>query len=83
MRQLRHRYPQARLVLLAGGMTAWKDEPRLLPAIHAAVRQLHAEGDAHVWTYTFNAFAYAHPRIDVHQRMSDELVAFLKDRVLP
>lgn len=83
VRQLRHRYPHARLVLLIGGMTAWKDEPKLLPAIHAAAQALRAEGDGLVWTYTFRAFAYAHPRIDVHQQMSEELVTFLKDQVLP
>lgn len=83
VRQLRHRYPHARLVLLIGGMTAWKEEPQLLPAIDAAAQTLRAEGDRLVWTYTFRAFAYAHPRIDVHQQMSEELVAFLKDRVLP
>ena len=82
VRGLRHRYAHARLVLLVGGMTAWKEEPRLLPAIQAAARTLHDEGDDLVWTYTFKAFAYAHPRIDVHQQMSEELVAFLKDRVL-
>lgn len=83
VRQLRHRYPHARLVLLSGGMTAWKEEPKLLPAIHAAAQRLRSEGDGRVWTYTFNAFAYAHPRIDVHQQMSEELVAFLKEQVLP
>ena len=83
VRHLRHRYPQARLVLLVGGMTAWKEEPRLLPAIQAAARTLHDEGDARVWTYTFKVFSYAHPRIDVHERMSEELVAFLKAQVLP
>jgi len=83
VRRLRHRYPHARLVLLNGGMTAWKEEPALLPAILAAARTLQDEGDSLVWTYTFNAFAYAHPRIDVHQQMAEELVAFLKQRVLP
>jgi lysophospholipase L1-like esterase len=83
VRRLRHRYPHARLVLLIGGMTAWREEPKLLPAIHAAAQTLHDEGDGLVWTYAFDASAYAHPRIDVHQQMSEELVAFLKDRVLP
>ncbi len=83
VRHLRQRYPHARLVLLVGGMTAWKEEPQLLPAIQAAARTLHDEGDALVWTYTFKAFAYAHPRIDVHEQMSEELVAFLKAQVLP
>jgi len=83
IRQLRHRYPHARLVLLIGGMTAWKDEPQLVPAVHAAMQRLHAEGDRLVWSHTFEAFSYAHPRIDVHQRMADELVAFLRDQVLP
>ena len=82
MRQLRARYPNARLVLLAGGMTAWKEQPAIPRALNNAVATLRAEGDAKVWTYTFQAFAYAHPRIDVHAQMADELTRFLKDEVL-
>jgi len=82
VRQLRQRYPQAKIVLLLGGMTAWKDEPALARAVQAAVRQLQAEGDARVWSYTFQAFSQAHPRIDVHTLMADELVAFLDEKVL-
>ena len=83
VRQLRQRYPQARIVLLMGGMTAWKEEPAIPRSVEAAVKQLHAEGDARVWTYTFKAFSWAHPRIDVHMLMADELVAFLSKEVLP
>ncbi|MFG6486150.1 GDSL-type esterase/lipase family protein [Roseateles sp. BYS78W] len=82
VRQLRARYPNARLVLLAGGMTAWKEQPAIPRALNNAVATLRAEGDAKVWTYTFQAFAYAHPRIDVHAQMADELTRFLKDEVL-
>ena len=32
--------------------------------------------------YSFQAFAWAHPRIDVHAQMADELTRFLKDEVL-
>ncbi|MFG6413634.1 GDSL-type esterase/lipase family protein [Roseateles sp. DC23W] len=82
VRELRARYPQARLVLLAGGMTAWKDEPAIPRALQQAVATLHGEGDARVWTYTFQAFAHAHPRIDVHAQMADELTRFLQTEVL-
>lgn len=82
VRGLRARYPQARLVLLAGGMTAWKDEPAIPRALQQAVGTLRGEGDARVWTYTFQAFAYAHPRIDVHAQMADELTQFLQTEVL-
>ena len=82
VRQLRARYPKAKLVLLAGGMTAWKEQPAIPRALDQAVATLRAEGDAKVWTYTFQAFAYAHPRIDVHTQMADELTRFLKDEVL-
>jgi lysophospholipase L1-like esterase len=82
VRGLRARYPRARLVLLAGGMTAWKEEPAIPRALGQAVATLRAEGDARVWTYTFQAFSWAHPRIDVHARMADELTRFLKDEVL-
>ncbi|HJV69895.1 GDSL-type esterase/lipase family protein [Ideonella sp.] len=83
VRQLRQRYPATRLVLLAGGMTAWKEQPAIPQALAEAVRRLKAEGDAQVWTYTFQAFSWAHPRIDVHAQMADELVGFLKNNVLP
>ncbi|MCY4747314.1 GDSL-type esterase/lipase family protein [Pelomonas sp. UHG3] len=82
VRSLRARYPHARLVLLAGGMTAWKDEPAIPRALSQAVATLRGEGDARVWTYTFQAFAYAHPRIDVHTQMADELTRFLQTEVL-
>jgi len=82
VRELRARYPQSRIVLLIGGMTAWKEEPAIPKALTEAVRTLRAEGDTKVWTYTFEAFSWAHPRIDVHMLMADELVAFLKAEVL-
>ena len=44
---------------------------------------LRSEGDRRVWTYRFNAFAWAHPRLDVHTQMADELSRFLKEDVLP
>jgi lysophospholipase L1-like esterase len=83
VRQLRARYPQARLVLLMGGMTAWKEQPAIPRAVNGAVATLRAEGDQRVWTYTFQAFAWAHPRIDVHAQMADELTRFLRTEVLP
>ena len=83
VRQLRQRYPTTRLVLLAGGMTAWKEQPAIPQALAGAAWRLKAEGDAKVWTYTFQAFSWAHPRIDVHAQMADELVSFLKNNVLP
>jgi lysophospholipase L1-like esterase len=83
VRALRARHPGARLVLLAGGMTAWQDEPAIPRALQRAVTTLRGEGDAQVWAYTFRAFAHAHPRIDVHARMADELTRFLKQEVLP
>lgn len=82
VRGLRARYPAAKLVLLMGGMTAWKEEPAIPRGVNQAVATLRAEGDAKVWTYTFQAFAYAHPRIDVHAQMADELTHFLQDEVL-
>lgn len=83
VRQLRARYPEARLVLLIGGMTAWQAEPALPQALQAAVDTLRREGDRRVWTYRFEAFAWAHPRLDVHTRMADELTRFLTTEVLP
>lgn len=82
VRELRGRYPQARLVLAIGGMSAWQDEPAIPRALQAAVATLRAEGDTRVWTYQFQAFAWAHPRLDVHTRMADELTRFLTTEVL-
>jgi lysophospholipase L1-like esterase len=83
VRQLRQRYPQAKLVLTLGGMPAWKEQPALLPALNAAAQRLRAEGDQRVWTYTFQVYSFAHPRIDVHAQMADELLNFLQTKVLP
>jgi len=83
VRGLRQRYPQARLVLMIGGMSAWKEQPALEPALAETARQLRAEGDRRVWTYRFEALAPAHPRIDVHALMADELERFLRAEVLP
>jgi len=82
VRGLRARYPAAKLVLLVGGMTAWKEEPAVPRGVEQAVQTLRAEGDGKVWVYRFEAFAYAHPRIDVHELMAEELTAFLKREVL-
>jgi lysophospholipase L1-like esterase len=83
VRQLRRRYPEAKLVLLIGGMAAWKEQPAIPQALAAAVQRLRSEGDAQVWTYTFQTFSWAHPRIDVHEQIADELVAFLKTLGIP
>ncbi|MGM9484350.1 GDSL-type esterase/lipase family protein [Roseateles sp. NT4] len=82
VRQLRGRYPKAKLVLLMGGMSAPREQPAIPRAVLGAVQTLRAEGDSQVWSYRFEAFSWAHPRIDVHALMADELTRFLKDEVL-
>ncbi|MFG6429697.1 GDSL-type esterase/lipase family protein [Roseateles sp. LYH14W] len=82
VRQLRGRHPQAKIVLLMGGMSAPREQPAIPQAVERAVQTLRGEGDAKVWSYRFAAFAWAHPRIDVHAQMADELTRFLKDEVL-
>ncbi|RZL31183.1 MAG: hypothetical protein EOP35_22585, partial [Rubrivivax sp.] len=82
VRQLRGRYPKAGIVLLMGGMSAPQEQPAIPRAVQQAVQTLHAEGDRKVWSYRFKAFAWAHPRIDVHAQMADELTGFLKEEVL-
>jgi lysophospholipase L1-like esterase len=83
VRQLRQRYPQAQLLLTLGGMPAWKEQPALLSAVKATAEQLRRDGDAQVWFYQFQIFSEAHPRIDVHAQMADELLSFLREKVLP
>jgi lysophospholipase L1-like esterase len=82
VRQLRGRYPHARIVLLMGGMSAPQEQPAIPHAVQRAVQTLRAEGDAQVWSYRFRAFAWTHPRIDVHAQMADELTEFLQAEVL-
>ncbi|MEK8045243.1 GDSL-type esterase/lipase family protein [Ideonella margarita] len=82
VRSLRQRHPQAKLVLMIGGMSAWKEQPALLKTLADTASTLRAEGDTQVWTYRFEAFAWAHPRIDVHAQMADELLNFLRTEVL-
>ena len=82
VRQLRGRYPNAKLVLLMGGMSAPQEQPAIPHAVQRAVQTLRGEGDTQVWSYRFQAFAWAHPRIDVHAQMADELTAFLQTEVL-
>jgi lysophospholipase L1-like esterase len=82
VRQLRGRYPQAKIVLLMGGMSAPQEQPAIPRAVQQAVQTLRGEGDAKVWSYRFQAFAWAHPRIDVHAQMADELTNFLNQEVL-
>ena len=83
VRGLRQRYPQAKLVLTIGGMSAWKEQPALERTLIETARLLKSEGDQRVWTYRFEVFSWAHPRIDVHAQMADELETFLRDKVLP
>jgi lysophospholipase L1-like esterase len=82
VRQLRGRHPHAKLVLLMGGMSAPREQPAIPHAVQRAVQTLRGEGDANIWSYRFQAFAWAHPRIDVHAQMADELTRFLNDEVL-
>lgn len=82
VRQLRGRYPNAKLVLLMGGMSAPREQPAIPHAVQRAVQTLRSEGDTQVWSYRFEAFAWVHPRIDVHAEMADELTRFLQTEVL-
>lgn len=64
-------------------MSAWQAQPEILRTRAETARLLKSEGDRRVWTYRFEAFSWAHPHIDVHARMADELEKFLPDKVLP
>lgn len=83
IRLLRGHHRHAKIVLLMGGMSAPQEQPAIPAALLAAQATLRAEGDARVFVHRFRAFAWAHPRIDVHAQLADELVTFLQTEVLP
>lgn len=53
-----------------------------MQAFALAVAELRA-ADPRVWSLQFQAWTDAHPRIDTHARLAQELADFLRAEVLP
>lgn len=74
---IRAEYPDARIVLLRGGMYGGARSESLRAAWESAVKQLEA-GDEHISHFVFQHWTQTHPRVADDQAMADGLVAWLK-----
>jgi lysophospholipase L1-like esterase len=76
---IRAAYPDARIVLLRGGMFGGARSEPLRAAWEAAVKNLEAH-DAHVSHFVFTHWTSTHPRVVDDRMMADELIAWLKQQ---
>jgi lysophospholipase L1-like esterase len=76
VRGIRARYRGARIFCVLGGMRCYEESPALRGAFDGALGELARE-DALVSSYVFKAWAPGHPRVDVHERMANELTALI------
>jgi hypothetical protein len=76
VRGIRARYRGARIFCVLGGMRCYDESPALRIAFDGAVEELARE-DPSVSSYVFKAWAPGHPRVDVHERMANELTALI------
>ncbi len=79
IRSVRAAWPEARIVLLRGGMWGGKKDPELRAAWNAAVRELEA-GDPQVGHFVFAHWSEQHPRVRDHRIMAAELTAWLESQ---
>lgn len=82
VRRLRGRYPGTWIVGALGGMTGWRECEPLRRLWTEAWAELGAE-DPRVRSFFFQAASSAHPRVDVHALLAEELVTFLTQEVWP
>lgn len=76
IRSMRRVYPEARIVILRGGMTGGAKSQRLIDPWWKAVKELE-KGDNKIHHYVFEHWSKLHPRVADHQIMADELVRWL------
>jgi len=79
---LRARYPDTWIVGALGGMTGWKECEPLRRLWRTTFDDLQA-ADPRVRAFVFQAASSAHPRVDVHALLAEELTAFLAREVWP
>lgn len=77
VRAMRKAYPNSHIVLLRGGMYGGARSERLRPAWEKAVAQLEKE-DRNLSHYIFKHWSTLHPRVSDHEKMAEELVAWLR-----
>jgi lysophospholipase L1-like esterase len=79
VRAIRAAYPDARIVLLRGGMFGGAQSEPLRLAWEAAVAQLEANDKA-VSHFVFKHWSKNHPRVADDRLMADELITWLKQQ---
>jgi lysophospholipase L1-like esterase len=80
VRAMRAQYPQAWIISVEGGMSAYHDSIELQRAWAKALKQLKAD-DPRVLSLVFKAFTYNHPRANTHAALAKELEAFIRANV--
>lgn len=80
--RLRQRYPESWIVGALGGMTGWKECEPLRRHWTEAWADLGAS-DPKTRSFFFQAASAAHPRVDVHALLAEELVTYLTQEVWP
>lgn len=79
IKSVRSAWPEARIVLLRGGMWGGAKGPELRAAWEAAARELEAT-DPRISHYVFKHWSEQHPRVSDHRAMAAELLMWLKAR---
>ncbi|MGD0815848.1 MAG: GDSL-type esterase/lipase family protein [Verrucomicrobiota bacterium] len=79
VQNIRRAYPNARIVLLRGGMFGGAQSVRLRIPWEEAVARLEA-GDKNVGHFVFTHWSALHPRVPDDRAMADELIRWLKTR---
>lgn len=77
IRNMRKAYPVAHIVLLRGGMHGGARSEDLRKAWTKAVERLEKE-DRNISHYVFNHWSSLHPRVTDHEKMAQELIAWLR-----
>lgn len=77
IRTIRGAYPNARIILLRGGMWGGANSEPLRRAWETAAAELE-RSDSKVAHFAFRHWTGTHPRASDHRKMADELIAWLK-----
>jgi lysophospholipase L1-like esterase len=79
VKAIRAGWPQARIILLRGGMYGGAKSVEFRAAWESAVHQLES-GDNAISHYVFTHWSMNHPRVSDDRAMADELVTWLKQQ---